>query len=103
VRGHPRYDDIVLLASELITNAVVHSDSALPGGMVTILVSRTAGFVVRVEVVDAGSRQHVPHVREVDIDVDSGKGLSLVEKLSLTWGTSTNGTGRTVWFEMAGT
>jgi hypothetical protein len=101
VQGHARHDDIVLLASELITNAVVHSDSALPGGKVTIAVSRSSASLVRVEVTDAVSRQRHPQVRKNGIDAETGKGLDMVKQLSMAWGTSSNNAECSVWFEMA--
>ena len=42
---HPCTDVAVLLCSELVTNAVVHSASGRPGGTVTIVVLRLADAV----------------------------------------------------------
>jgi anti-sigma regulatory factor (Ser/Thr protein kinase) len=41
--GHPCTGDAVLLVSELVTNSVRHSGSALPGGRVTVTVSVMTG------------------------------------------------------------
>ena len=49
--SHPCNDVAVLLASELVTNSVRHSGSAVPGGLVTVAVAVGAGGV-RVEVTD---------------------------------------------------
>ena len=35
--SHPDADVAVLLASELVTNSVLHSGSAVPGGVVTVV------------------------------------------------------------------
>src|ERR1700740_1647561 len=51
--GHPGTERATLLASELVTNSVNHSDSRLEGGTITVTV-RTAGDRVRVEVTDDG-------------------------------------------------
>src|SRR5215472_15405427 len=53
VAGLPAAADIVLAASELVANAVCHSDSARQGGTFTIHVAIRAELV-RVEVTDAG-------------------------------------------------
>jgi len=50
---HPCALVAVLLVSELVTNSVLHSDSRLPGGTVTLTVTGTADLA-RVEVRDAG-------------------------------------------------
>jgi serine/threonine-protein kinase RsbW len=54
VPGSTAADDVVLLTSELVTNAILHSASRLPGGQVTVSV-RTADDMVRVDVVDQGA------------------------------------------------
>jgi anti-sigma regulatory factor (Ser/Thr protein kinase) len=54
---HPCLDDVRLCLSELATNAVKHSDSGLPGGLIDVLIA--AGHtVIRVEVTDDGVRAH---------------------------------------------
>ena len=47
-------DDVALMTSELVTNAILHSASHLPGGQVTVSV-RTLDDMVRVDVVDQGT------------------------------------------------
>jgi anti-sigma regulatory factor (Ser/Thr protein kinase) len=51
--SHPHADAALLLASELVTNSVRHSGSAVPGGLVTVTVAAGGGGV-RVEVTDRG-------------------------------------------------
>jgi len=54
VPGSPTADDAALLTSELVTNAILHSASGLPGGQV--MVSMRAGDgMVRVDVTDQGA------------------------------------------------
>jgi hypothetical protein len=51
--GHPCAGDAVLLVSELVTNSVRHSGSAVAGGRVTVTVMVTAGgWTVLVAVAD---------------------------------------------------
>jgi serine/threonine-protein kinase RsbW len=99
---HACVDTAVLLTSELVTNSVKHSESARPGGTVTItLVSVPAGM--RVEVIDDGS-QNEPAVRPSGLGslelVENGRGLQLVEFLSASWGYYRDTAGTVTWFEL---
>ena len=84
----PLRDDAVVVVSELFTNALRHTDSGGPGGLVLVRVSRWP-LGVRVAVTDQGSpsqpviRHPGPH-RQADT---SGNGLYLVAGLSsqLEW------------------
>jgi anti-sigma regulatory factor (Ser/Thr protein kinase) len=96
--GHPASDVMVLLASEIVTNAVLHSDSRRPGGTVTVTVLEAAGGV-RVEVADAGSQRSLPVVKG-DGCVTGGHGLFLVQSLADEWGYTSGEPGVTVWFRM---
>jgi anti-sigma regulatory factor (Ser/Thr protein kinase) len=93
---HPRLDDAVLMTSELVTNALMHSNSRRPGGTVVITVLESAGGV-RVEVADSGSELTAPVVRS-DVYCADGHGLFLVQSLADQWGYLRDGTGTTVWF-----
>ena len=53
VSHSPAAYDATLLTSELVTNAILHSASRLPGGQVTVSVLAADGMV-RVDVVDQG-------------------------------------------------
>lgn len=84
----------VLLASELVTNAVLYAQ-----GSITVRVSaRDAAF--RVAVTDGTAGEVQP--RQVGIDATSGRGLALVERLASAWGVevSSEGDGKEVWFEV---
>jgi anti-sigma regulatory factor (Ser/Thr protein kinase) len=96
---HPLLDDAVLLTSELVTNAVMHSNSHCHGGTVTVLVMESAGGV-RIEVVDEGSDLGTPIVRG-DVYASDGHGLFLVQTLSDQWGYRRDGRGTTVWFALS--
>ncbi|WP_248960513.1 ATP-binding protein [Sphaerisporangium perillae] len=93
---HPALDDVTLLVSEVVTNAVVHSDSR-NGGRVTLALADCYD-VVHVDVVDAGG-DTVPHVRG-DLFAEGGRGLMLVETLSHRWDVYEDAAGRTVWFQV---
>jgi anti-sigma regulatory factor (Ser/Thr protein kinase) len=50
----PRADDVILCASELAANAVMHSRSRLPGGTFTVRATVTPDLYARIEVLDNG-------------------------------------------------
>jgi anti-sigma regulatory factor (Ser/Thr protein kinase) len=82
--------DVVLMVSELATNAVVHAATTFS------LRIEKSEEVIRVEVVDGGSgrvRLQSPSHRDVH-----GRGLQLVESLSDQWGTREDGQAKVVWF-----
>lgn len=81
-------DVLVLIASELVTNAIEHTLSGRPGGRFTVDLARSAGSV-RMSVGDQGSSQ-VPTVSsktgsQVEDD-EAGRGLFLVDTLAAAWG-----------------
>jgi PAS domain S-box-containing protein len=84
-------DTVVLLTSELLTNAVRHGRA----GAVRL---RLLGFHdrVTVEVTDRSTRE--PRIRTAGVYDESGRGLMLVEALAQAWGTRPTSGGKTVWF-----
>jgi anti-sigma regulatory factor (Ser/Thr protein kinase) len=87
-----------LLGSELVTNAVQHSNSRLPGGTVTVTVEATDGILV--EVTDAGG-SCLPILRDgADPCAENGRGLLLVAALSARWGYQRGHGGLTTWFQI---
>ncbi|GAA3752389.1 hypothetical protein GCM10022402_34150 [Salinactinospora qingdaonensis] len=104
VVGLPRSDSdtVELLAQELFGNALAHSRSG-DGGEVTVTVTKLAGWV-QVAVTDGGPRADrftTPHLRPVDPDSESGRGLLLVHSQADRWGVVFLDDGRTTtWFEI---
>jgi anti-sigma regulatory factor (Ser/Thr protein kinase) len=94
--AEPATDVAVLLASETVTNAVLHSNSRRPGGTVTITALETSGGV-RIEVTDAGSELSAPVVKP-DNCITGGHGLFLVQTLADHWGYLRDESLTTVWF-----
>jgi sigma-B regulation protein RsbU (phosphoserine phosphatase) len=84
--------DVVLLASELATNAIFHGVSPVT------VIARYDGAVVRVEVGD-GSRE-LPAPRDARDSDEGGRGMHLVEALSSGWGSLPTREGKRVWFEV---
>jgi anti-sigma regulatory factor (Ser/Thr protein kinase) len=98
---HVHADLALLLSSELVTNSVRHSGSAIPGGVVTVTV--TAGDeVVRVEVTDrVGEGAPVlPSAAPADGEAEGSRGLWLVDALSARWGYERCSGLATTWFEL---
>jgi len=93
--GFPLASDALLCLSELVGNAVLHSNSRRPGGTFTVRASAGHGRL-RVEVEDQGG----PWRPSRGPDGQGGRGLLVVDQLTTAWGISGNGTARVVWFEM---
>lgn len=90
VPDHKR-EDIVLVVSELVTNAILHG-----GAAEQLRLRRTARRVV-IEVFDNGQR--MPHPRAADLKAESGRGLHLVARLADRWGARPVRGGKAVWCE----
>ena len=84
LEGSPLRDDAVVVVSELFTNALQHSDSGRPGGLVVVQVSRWL-LGVRIAVTDQGSAQ-CPQIRSAP-DSD-GLGSAAGPATALTSGVS---------------
>jgi len=93
---YPMTDVAELLTSEVVTNAVMHSNSRRPGGTVMIVIIEMAGGI-RIEVSDGGSDQSTPVVKG-DVYASEGHGLLLVQALADQWGYVRDEIGTTVWF-----
>ncbi|RPK52881.1 Anti-sigma regulatory factor (Ser/Thr protein kinase) [Streptomyces sp. LamerLS-316] len=95
----PLAETLILLISELVTNAVVHTGcpavlrmlfgSANPAG--------SAG-TVRVEVADTSCRP--PQPRHAEGEDTGGRGLELVDGLADRWGWQPEGAGKRIWCEV---
>ncbi|MFF9344438.1 MULTISPECIES: SpoIIE family protein phosphatase [unclassified Streptomyces] len=91
-----RADEIELVADELMTNALMHTDG---GAIITLRVLPGAERRLRVEVEDRSSA--LPRRREAGEAGVSGRGLLLVDQLSDGWGVESRGGGKCVWCEFA--
>lgn len=92
----PAAETVMLLVSELVTNAIVHSQSGAPGGTVTVtLCPVSAGVLVQVRD-DGGASE--PFVAEIGDDgAEHGYGLLLVDALADSWGTIAGPDSRVTW------
>jgi serine/threonine-protein kinase RsbW len=85
-----RYDDVVLVVSELVSNSVRHSSSE----DIDVKVTNRNGWV-RVEVTDDGPGFAANAPR------GEGLGLTIVERLADRWGMKDAGKRFTVWAELS--
>jgi anti-sigma regulatory factor (Ser/Thr protein kinase) len=85
-------DDALLVASELVTNAVLHASSDVVVGL-----ARTDGGV-RIVVSDTCGRE--PVARELSPDRPNGRGLAIVNALARGWGHDFVQSGKLVWVDL---
>ncbi|HKY66604.1 MAG TPA: ATP-binding protein [Acidimicrobiales bacterium] len=86
-------NDLALPTSEVVTNAVVHTD-----GQITIRVRRVDGHA-RVEVHDLEPAP--PEMKDPDPERHGGWGMRLVNSLAACWGvTNIDNDGKIVWFDI---
>ncbi|GAA2425776.1 ATP-binding protein [Streptomyces glaucus] len=92
--GRPERSQVAeLLTSELVTNALVHTDDD------AVLTATVGPRALRVEVRDFVARRPRPCVPDAG-DSTHGRGLLLVESLADAWGVRAHGVGKAVWFEL---
>ncbi|GAA2639364.1 ATP-binding protein [Streptomyces axinellae] len=96
-------ETLLLLISELVTNAVVHT--GCPAVLCMLLPTQRAGTdardavgSVRVEVADTSTR--TPHRRQAEGGDTNGRGLELVCGLADRWGWEREPGGKRVWCEL---
>ncbi len=87
---------LVLLVSEVVSNAVRHSSG--PADATIRLLATATPQSVRVAVTDPGEG-FTPRPRDPE-RIGEGYGLYLLEKAATSWGVESTG-GTTVWFELA--
>jgi anti-sigma regulatory factor (Ser/Thr protein kinase) len=96
LRAHPNLDEILLVASELCTNAVVHTRSGGQGGTFGVEVTAIGEESLMIAVTDEGAST-VPRLRAAKPTEIHFRGLQVVESLSLAYGDYGDAEGRTVW------
>ncbi len=84
--------DLVLVASELVTNAILHSRSPIE-----LRLSRTSDRLV-VAVHDGTTA--VPRRLQPNLDAEGGRGMQLVSAIADQWGVRPTEHGKSVWCEI---
>jgi hypothetical protein len=92
-------DDLLIFTSELVTNAVTHTRSGEPGGWFTVEVTWSPQRT-RVVVGDQGSNDIPASSPPDDADLETGRGLLLIEAMSAAWGTAGNADARWLWADV---
>ncbi|QTI87254.1 ATP-binding SpoIIE family protein phosphatase [Streptomyces sp. AgN23] len=92
-------DDLELLTSEVVTNALIHAHSEVDVRF------REYPDRLRVEVRDSDPHPPIPVVfvgpdEPGNQEAESGRGLLIVDALASAWGSSPTGRGKTTWFEL---
>ncbi len=87
-------DTVVLLVSEVVTNAILHARSDV---FLTIV---DRGELARVEVRDSSPMP--PRLHRFAVESATGRGLRLLDQLAQRWGAddASEGHGKVVWFEV---
>ncbi|MGW6787531.1 SpoIIE family protein phosphatase [Streptomyces chartreusis] len=87
-------DTVLLVVSELVTNALVHTDGRVRLDLTLV------NHRVRVAVADASPRTPVKPT-SLSWEATGGRGILLVEAMSAAWGTVPVSGGKQVWSEIA--
>ena len=87
-------DDITMVVTELMTNAILHTETPKIGATIT----RVGNQTVRLEVRDRSPKEpHAPRTGNTD---ESGRGIALVDALASAWGWERIFDGKKVWAEV---
>lgn len=88
-------EETELLASEVVTNALIHGDGDVHMDL------RRYPNRVRVEVRDSDPHLALPvSISLAEDEAEDGRGLLIVSAIASAWGNSPSGRGKTVWFEL---
>jgi anti-sigma regulatory factor (Ser/Thr protein kinase) len=94
----PRRDDIELVTSELMTNAIRHTPSGEAGSLVTLRIRARAGRA-RIEVGDSGNASWAEPAPAA-ADAECGRGLGIIQMLADRAGHEPAAGGQVSWAEM---
>ncbi len=82
-------DSAELVASELVTNGVLHANSPMTLGVVA------GDHCVLIAVTDRSPRRPAEH--EPSLSAEGGRGIALVASLARQWGVQRDGHGKIIW------
>jgi anti-sigma regulatory factor (Ser/Thr protein kinase) len=91
--GDGLVDNLVMAVNELAANAVLHARTEFT---VRVLID---AHRIRIEVSDGNTRMPQPCLTPAD--ATSGRGLAIVDRSGLDWGTERHTRGKTVWVQAA--
>jgi anti-sigma regulatory factor (Ser/Thr protein kinase) len=90
--------EATLIATELVTNAVVHSGGRAADTIHVQALLRAGNVLISVD--DPGRSADIPRMQDPNVQRVSGHGLQIVNQLARQWGVGPNG-GHRVWAELA--
>ena len=79
----------IAVTSELVANSVVHAATELQ-----VVLER---WQYMVKVVVADSNNQIPVMRSLDVSMDCGRGMHIVEEYSDLWGYELTENGKRIW------
>lgn len=94
-RDHPAAAEAELAACELMTNAIKHSDSRLPGGEFTLQLDISDKWIF-IGVTDKGGTTE-PTIPQPDELATCSRGLAMMAACCMEWGWRNCDGGRVVW------
>ncbi|MBB4933227.1 anti-sigma regulatory factor (Ser/Thr protein kinase) [Lipingzhangella halophila] len=93
----PATDDAILVASELATNAIQHTESGNWTTGFLVMLEHTTDEGALITVQDAGSTTHTPYLADSTPDTEHGRGLNLVNTIAKSWGSQGSPAERMTW------
>ena len=91
-RAGVRVEDVALVVSELVTNAVLHGDGEIT---LDVVVEES-----RVHIAVEDGDLSTPAPVERPPDAETGRGLMLVSKIAAQWGVRSGDHGKVVWADV---
>jgi anti-sigma regulatory factor (Ser/Thr protein kinase) len=88
-------DDVVLVASELVGNAVLHTEADTTNDLDVTWDVETGPETVVVRVADPSNA--APRPRNTDESDTGGRGLAIVAAIATDWGVRCSSVGKQVW------
>jgi anti-sigma regulatory factor (Ser/Thr protein kinase) len=92
-------EDAALVASELVTNAVRHSEEQVRLELALQTSDSDGASELLVEVFDRSHR--LPQMHDITTDVTAGRGLHIIESLAKDWGVREELEGKVVWARLS--
>lgn len=101
IDGFAAADEVLLVCSELATNAIMHSDSGRLGGQFTVRLAIRPD-IIRLEVLDEGGPWlgRLEPGRQAEDASQCGRGFTIVAAIADAWGIAGDHEGRTAWCEI---
>ncbi|MCU7821264.1 ATP-binding protein [Kitasatospora sp. DSM 101779] len=93
--GEDRRADMLLVVSELLSNALLHGRSPIELTLVR------DGPCARIEVFDTGPGSPAPREPREAVNAPGGRGLHIVDRLTTDWGVVRHPRGKTVWADVS--